>query len=137
MTFLKKNLLKLAMAESQPGHYLKYRLYVITDWNRFLDYYDNDPLEEIYDKLDNWSLNKLHEHFFEMVCDYMTFGKNFFYSSLDLIEKITNKRKFNIWEAQPFLENNPVTPLKRYKGETWVQHPLEVNAGYGAATKEI
>ena len=56
--------------ETKPKQ-TKMRLIGVCDWFRFLDYYENEPLELIYNKLDNYSLQKLYQHFFTLICqDY-------------------------------------------------------------------
>lgn len=91
-----------------------------------MDYYKStDSLETIYNKLDNCSLQKLYQHFFFWIvcCDDVP-GRTFIYSSLDLIKKTAQERKFDIWKVQPEEKTNPVAPLQRYKGESWLQHPF-------------
>ena len=103
----------------------KFRLFDILDWSRFMEYFENDPLYNFFNKLDNHSLVQLINHLNKIVWDDFCRSKGFYYGCIDILKKIAEERKFNIWTPQPFVENNPVAPLKRYKDESWVNHPLE------------
>ena len=97
----------------------EFRLLHIVIWSRFVDYYENENAYNIFNKLNNCSLFHLHDHF------NRTANDDSVASSIDQIQKIAEERQFNIWVSQPFVETNPIAPLKRYRGESWVNHPLE------------
>ena len=55
----------------------KFRLLYTHDWSRYFDYFENDSMEDILDKLDNSSLFQVHKHFVNLCCDIGVRGKNF------------------------------------------------------------
>lgn len=116
------------MAESLCGEtkpkQTKMRLLDACDWFRFLDYYKNVPLELICDKLDNHFLQKLYQHFFTLICQDYVPGLHFLHNSLELIKNLLKSLTFGKFNRM-YIESNPLPPLKRYKGESWKQHPLE------------
>ena len=111
------------MAKLQCGQQ-KFRLIDVCDWRRFYDYYENDTLKVLWNRLDNCSLQKLYQHFFSITCcDYVP-GRIFLHDSLEWIKKIAEEREFDVWKSQPEVKSNPVAPLQRYNGESWLVHPL-------------
>ena len=103
----------------------KFCLLYTHDWSRHFDYFENDSTEDILNKLDNWSLFQAHKHFVNLCCDIGVRGKKFYYDCVEIIRSIAEQRNFNIWLEPDFIEENPIAPLKKYKGESWVNHPLE------------
>lgn len=104
----------------------KFRIVSKHDWSRFVNFYhDEIPLGEIFDKLDNHSLSLLYERFYCTVLDVKGLLRTYCKRFCDIIEQITYTRGFNLSEEQPVELNNPTAPLRRYLGETWVDHPLE------------
>ena len=93
------------------------------NWSKFIDYFDDEPLEHILNRLDNYSLFLLHEHFYGLTCDVFLRRKECCYKYCNVIKIIANSRKFNIWEKPPQNLSLPDAPLKRYKGENWVNYP--------------
>ena len=95
------------------------------NWKRYFGYFENDNMHDILDKLDNWSLFRIYQHFNNLCCDIWVRGKGFYYHCLEVIVNIAKKRDFDVWVKQDFVEENPIAPLKKYRGESWVNHPLE------------
>ena len=90
-----------------------------------MDYFENDPLYNIFNKLDNYSLVQLNSTLNKYVCDDFCRSRGFYYGCIDVLKKIAEERKFNIWTPQLFVESNPLSPLKRYEDKSWVNHPFE------------
>ena len=93
----------------------KFRLLYDVDWSRFMDYFENDPLCNVFNTLDNHSLVRVNDHLNKIVCDDFCCSKGFYYSCIDILKKIAEERKINIWTPQPFVEGNPIAPLKVIK----------------------
>ena len=95
------------------------------DWSIFIDYFSDEPLQQIFDRLDNYSLFLLHEHFYGLTCDVFLTRKGFYYKCCEIIKIIANSRNFKIWEKPPQDLSLMEVPLKRYEDESWINHPNE------------
>ena len=94
------------------------------DWSRYLDYFDDKTLEVIFDRLGNYFLYKFHDYFGKLVADVFLRDKGFYYKCMEIMKIIANSRKFNIYQ-KPAKDNLISAPLKRYPGETWINHLRE------------
>ena len=88
----------------------KFRLLYTHDWSRYFDYFENNSMEDILDKLDNSSLFQVHKHFVNLCCDIGVRGKNFQCNCVVIIPSIAEQRDFNIWLEPDFIEENPIAP---------------------------
>ena len=111
------------MATAKPSGI--FRLVSKYDWPRFINYFEDQPLQVIFNRLDNYSLCLVHEHLWGLTCDVFLRRKDFYHECCRAINMIANSRKFNIWEKQPQNLSLPEAPLKRYEVEDWINHPCE------------
>ena len=92
------------------------------DWSRFTDYFSDEPLQHIFDRLDNYSLFLLHEHFYGLTYDVFLTGKKLYCQCCEIIKIIANSRNFNIWEKPQQDLSLMEAPLKGYRGKSWINH---------------
>ena len=69
----------------------KFRLFDILDWSRFMEYFENDSLYNIFNKLYNHSLVQLNNHLNKIVCDDFCRSKGFYYGCIDILKKLPKK----------------------------------------------
>ena len=65
----------------------KFRLLDILDWSRFMEYFENDPLYNIFNILDNHSLVQLNNHLYKIVCDDFCRSRGLYYGCIDILRK--------------------------------------------------
>ena len=52
-----------------------------------MEYFENDPLYNIFNILDNHSLVQLNNHLYKIVCDDFCRSRGFYYGCIDILRK--------------------------------------------------